>query len=151
MGHSIRHRLAIVGPIRFKLERDIVGLQNNLEVRIGVELVLSEFLEVVCERGRVGGRRQMVLEGLEDPVPHPCLWNSERILGRLNRRGVADGEFGHSLKCRALDKFTMAHSGLLFVGLNRRILLLFKPCLSIFYTLWESNPCHLLGREAFYH
>ena len=97
MGHSIRHRLAIVGPIRFKLESDIVGFQDKHEVRIGIELVLSEFLEVVCERGRVGGRRQMVLEGLEDPVSYPCLWNSERILGRLNRRGVGDGEFGHGL------------------------------------------------------
>ena len=116
MGHSIRHRLAIVGPIRFKLESDIVGLQNKLEVRIGVELVLSEFLEVVCERERVGGRRQMVLEGFEDSVSHPCLWNSERILGRLNRRGVADGEFGDGLHLeRALDKFAVAHVGLLCV------------------------------------
>ena len=94
VGHPIGHCLAIIRPIRFKLERDIVGLQNELEVRIGVELVLSEFLQMGHQEGRVGGRRQMVLEGLDDSVPDPCLWNSKGVLGRLNGRGVGDGEFG---------------------------------------------------------
>ena len=83
----------------------------------------------------------MLLEGLDDPVSHSCLWNSKRVLVRLNRRGVGDREFGHGLYLgRALDKFAMAHS-----RFEQEVSLLFKPCLSIFYTLWESNPCHLLG------
>ena len=112
VGHLIYHRLAIVGPIRFKLEGDIIGLQNKLEVCIDVEFVLSEFLQMVYEKGRVGGRWQIVLEGLEDPVSYPCLWNSKGVLGRLNRRGIGNGEFRHGLRLllgRALDKFAVAH------------------------------------------
>ena len=53
----------------------------------------------------------MALEGLEDSVSHSCLWNSKGVLGRLNRRGVGDGEFRHGLGLldRALDEFAMAH------------------------------------------
>ena len=102
----------------------------------------------------------MILEGLDDSVPDPCLWNSERVLGRLNRRGVGDGEFRHGLGLllelgRALDKFAMAHVGWCGVGLNRRMLLLFKPCLSNFDTLY-GNRTHATSldpwiKEAFYH
>lgn len=74
---------------------------------------------MVYEKGRVGGRWQIVLEGLEDPVSYPCLWNSKRVLGRLNRRGVRNGEFRHGLRLllgRALDKFAVAHDGLLCIA-----------------------------------
>ena len=77
----------------------------------------------------------MLLEGLDDPVSHSCLWTSKRVLGRLNRRGVGDREFGHGLYLgRALDKFAMAHS-----RFEQEVSLLFKPCLSNFDTLYGNR------------
>ena len=52
----------------------------------------------------------MVLEGLENPVPYPCLWNSKGVLGRLNRRWIGDREFRHGFRLEgSLDEFAMAH------------------------------------------